>query len=623
MFKSNNLVWDVESDGLLDTLTEVWTLCAYDLDTETEFAFSDYDPQLPGMDDACDLLYNTKHHIGHNLFGFDIQAMFKRFGWELRDDQKVTDTWTLSVLNRYKRDHPHGLKGWGEKLESSKIEYNDWTHYNREMLRYCKQDVRLNTKVYNQLFYEASKLIQRNPLYSKRIETEMYVARLNMKLQRGWVYDRALADKTIQELTKKMNKVERAIEPKLGTKRVWIDKAPKTPKYTKKGLYNAVTARLLSEYLDVPVRAEDALLDNPPILPGEHFQRYKEEKITMGQMDDVKTYLMEKEGWQPDEWNRTKGKDGGWRNSSPKLEGPRLEALGAIGKGVSEYYMLRHRKSFLEGFNKMADARGDGRINGNMWTIGTPTFRVRHEGIVNMPAAGPVEDGGAEYGTEIRSTLTVEPDRLVVGADSAGNQLRGAAHILQNKAWIDLIVNGGDMHTHNAEMVGCTRKMAKVFIYRILFGSTAWGLAREFKIKESEAQQLIDNFMEGLPEYAETVKRLEKEWHANGGFIFGVTGNILFVEEARKTFNALLQDLEKVTCASAMMWSEQKMKEAGIDYYPLIFYHDEDAFAVKADQAELAAPIIQAGFKEGPKMFGVEIMDGGKPQIGRSYADVH
>lgn len=618
--KSTNLVWDIETDGFLDELTDCWVLCAHDLDTGTSVDFSNHDPSLPDMDYGIELLDNTQHHIGHNLFGFDFQAMNKLYGWQLRDDQKVTDTWTLSVLNCYKRDHLHGLKGWGQKLEFPKIEFDDWEKYTKDMLRYCRQDVRLNVRVYEKLYSEATKLIQRNPMYAKRIEIEMFVARMNMQMnQKGWVYDRELADKTIGEITKKMHKVEHAIEPKLGTKKVWIDKAPKTAKYTKKGLYNATTARLLTEYLGVPVRTEDALLEEPPIKPNEHFQRYKEEKITMGNMDDVKEYLMEQEGWKPNEWNRTRGKDGGWRNSSPKLEGPNLEALGEIGSGVSEYYMLRHRRSFLEGFNKMADRRGDGRINGNMWTIGTPTFRVRHEGIVNMPAAGD----DVPYGTEIRSTLTVEKDRNVIGADSAGNQLRGACHVLDNAEYTRIVTEGGDMHEHNAQMVGCTRKMAKVFIYRIIFGSTAWGLAREFGITEAEAQKMIDNFMEGLPEFAETIERLEQEWHKNNGFIFGITGNILFVEEPRKCFNALLQDLEKATCAAAMYWTYYKLRELDVDFYPLIFYHDEDAFAVKKEQAELAAPYVQAGFREGPKLFGVNIMDGGKPKIGKTYADVH
>lgn len=253
-----------------------------------------------------------------------------------------------------------------------------------------------------------------------------------------------------------------------------------------------------------------------------------------------------------------------------------------------------------------------------MWTIGTPTFRVRHEVIVNMPKA----IDSVQYGKEIRSTLTVEPDRVVIGADSAGNQLRGACHVLNNDKFTEQTLSE-DPHTKRAEEVGCTRDEAKIFIYRILFGSTAWGLAREFGKSEQYAQDIIDNFIKAVPEFEEVNTAYEKEWHQNGGFIFGITGNILFVEEPRKCLNAVLQDLEKATCSAALWWAEEEMKKLGIDYYPLIFYHDEGAFAVKKEHAELAAPIISAGFREGPKIFGVEIMDGGEPQIGRTYADVH
>ena len=615
--KINNLVWDIEGNGLLDTLTDVWMLCATDHDTETEFAFSDYDKSLPDMDYGLELLYQTKNHIGHNLFGYDFLALNKIYGFELDPNAKVTDTWLLSLLNCYKRSHLHGLKGWGEHLGFQKGDYDDWSHYNREMLSYCKQDVRVNRKVYDKVYAEALALIKRNPLYSKRIELEMYIGRANMDMQKGWVYDKELANKTIADIDKKMKKVEKMIEPKLGSKRVWIDKAPKTPKYIAKGLYNATTARLLTEYLGVKIETKDALLPNPPIKPNEHFQRFKTEKVTMGQMADVKEYLMDQEGWVPDEWNRSKA-SGYWRNVSPKLEGPALEALGEVGKGVSEYYMLRHRKSFLEGFNTLAEKRGDGRINGGMWTIGTPTFRVRHTGIVNLPS----NDDKVAYGKEIRSTLTVEEDRVVVGCDSAGNQLRGACHVMGNDEYTEIVINK-DMHQYNADMVGCTRKMAKVFIYRILFGSKAFGLAKEFQIPEKDAQEMIDNFCEKLPEFQETNERLEQEWNENNGFIFGIMGNILFVDEPRKALNSLLQDIEKASCVSAMYYADKKMREEGIDAYPLIFYHDEDAFAVKKEQAKRAGEILKEGFKEGPKMMGITIMDGGDPCIGRTYADVH
>jgi len=612
------VVWDIEGNDLLPGLEDIWCLVTKDIDTNSILKFSDHDRSLPNLDYGIEYLDNVTNHIGHNLFGYDIPAMEKIYGWKLADDIKVTDTWILSMLNRYKRTHPHGLGGWGEKLNYPKGDYHDWSHYNREMLKYCVQDVNLNHEVYKTLYNEASFLIKRNPLYSKRIECEMFVGRLNMIFNRdGWTYDRPRADRNLEELNKRMGKIERMIEPKLGKRKVYKDKLPKTPKYTKAGWYNSNTARMLSEHLGIEVKPEDALLDNPPIQPNEEFQRFEELPITLGNPKDVKEYLQESLGWEPDEWNRKKNTTGRWVNTSPILDGPALEALGEVGKGVKEYAMLQHRRSSFEGFNKMSEKRGDGRISGNMWTIGTPTFRVRHEGIVNLPSVK------VPYGKEIRSLFMAEDGRKIVGADSAGNQLRGFCHVCDNKAYTEKVVFGPDAHQYHADKIGSTRQQAKVFIYRILFGSTAMGLGFEFGIPTEEAQEMIDNYELEIPEFAMARERLEKEWHRNNGFIFGETGNILFVDDPKNCLNSYLQDLEKATCTASMKWSWDKMREEGIDAKPRIFYHDEAAYSVADEDVERAAPIIKEGFKEGPKWFGVEIMDGGDAMIGTSYADVH
>ena len=52
---------------------------------------------------------------------------------------------------RYKRKHKHGLKGWGEAISNSKIEYDDWSQFSPEMMKYCVQDVMLNADVYFKL----------------------------------------------------------------------------------------------------------------------------------------------------------------------------------------------------------------------------------------------------------------------------------------------------------------------------------------------------------------------------------------------------------------------------------------------------------------------------------------
>ena len=609
------LVFDIEGNGLLPELTDIWMLVIKDRVSQTIYKFSDYAPALPSMEEGLKMLSEAEVLIGHNVFGYDFPALEKIYGWKLPFETKVHDTWILSMLNRYKRKHLHGLGGWGESLGFKKGDFDDWSQYSTTMLAYCINDVILNDKVYDVLLREAAALIKRNPLYSKRIEVEMYIARLNGMLNtKGWVFDHDLADKTLKDIIKRMDKIARRIEPKLGNKIVYQDKQPKLPKYTKKGWYAATTARMLSEHLDMKVIPESALDDEPPWPVGKEFQRSEEVPIEMGNMSDVKDYLM-LNGWKPDVWNYSKIK-GRLIKTSPKLEGDALKALGLAGEGVKDYYMLRHRRSAIEGLQKASAKRTDKRISGNMWTIGTPSFRVRHEVIVNLPG---VE---ATFGKEIRSMFTCEDGYKVVGADSAGNQLRGFCHVLGNDTYTQKIITS-DAHQVHADQLGITRAHAKVFIYRILFGSTGYGLAMALGISEAEGNKIIDDFKRELPEFQRVVDKLSAQWNDNNGWVFGHTGNIIFVELEKDILNYYLQDMEKFTCSSAVYWSHRKLLEAEIDFYPTIFYHDEDAFVVREDQAVQAGQIIRDGFQEGPKEFGINIMDGGKACIGDSYADVH
>jgi hypothetical protein len=613
------LIFDIEGNGFIPELENIWMLVAHDVDDGTKYQFSDHAPHLPSMDYAIELLDSATMLGGHNVFGYDFGGLKKIYGWELPFEKKVVDTWILSMLNRYKRTHAHGLAGWGEKLGFAKGEFSDWEGgFSQKMLTYCDRDVGLNVLVYHELAKEAAKLSANNPLYRKRIEVEMYVARLNGELNdKGWVFDKALAEKTLAEINVKMEKTEKLVEPAMGYKTVLIDKAPKTAKYTKKGWYNSVSARLLSEYLGKRVLPEDALLEEPPIKVGEEFQRSKQEKILMGNVADVKDHL-QSIGWKPDEWNFSKMPNGHKIKTSAKLEGETLKDLGQIGVDVKKYYMLRQRRSSFEGFLKMEAERGDGRVSGNMWTLGTASMRVRHERIVNLPK----NNGKVPYGLEIRSLFKCEEGYKVVGCDSAGNQLRGFCHTIKNDAYTQEVITS-DAHQNHANMLGITRDKAKVFIYRLLFGTTSWGLSFALDMTEPEAADIMQKYSDKLPEFGDTVTRLENEWKSRNGWIFGESGCILFCDDIKNVLNTYLQDIEKMTCANAMYWSHKKLIEEEIDFYPAIFYHDEDAFVVREDQAERAGEILKEGFVQGPAEFGIDIMAGGDYCIGDSYADVH
>ena len=393
--------------------------------------------------------------VGHNVLNFDHAVILKLYGVDFYEIN-THDTFIMSQVLRYKRKHKHGLGGWGEELENRKLEFNNFDTYSREMLEYCVQDVRLNAAVYEQLTSEFQAVAQTNSLIAEGMRIEHDIAILNTIMKReGWNFDEEKAKTNLRSMEKKMEEIEAVIHPQLGERKVYKDKTPKTPKFKKNGDYTATTVRLLSEYLGREVRP-----DETEALPaGTEFQRYTMEPITLGSMDLVKDWLLER-GWKPDEYQRRKvGFD--WVTTGPKLTSTSLRKLGEIGEMIDDYYTLRNRASVIRGW---LDTLRGGRLHGSMWTVGTPTFRCRHEVIVNLPAVN------ASWGRELRELFRADEGHVLVGADSSGNQLRGLCHYVGNEDFTDEVIFG-DQHQRNADALNCSRPVAKSYLYAYLFGA--------------------------------------------------------------------------------------------------------------------------------------------------------
>ena len=108
----------------------------------------------------------------------------------------------------------------------------------------------------------------------------------------------------------------------------------------------------------------------------------------------------------------------------------------------------------------------------------------------------------------------------------------------------------------------------------------------------------------------------------SNGWLPGLDGRAVFVNSDYQALNYLLQSAEGITCKAAVSYAMNKIEAEGLDAYPTLFYHDEQAWVVREDQAERVKEILEESFREGPKAFGVEIMDG-EGEIGSNYAEVH
>ena len=141
-----SLVFDIETDGLQPT--KVYCMSVLDVETQEQFNFN---PKK--LSEGVKLLQKADKLIGHNIIGFDIPVVKRLMNIDL-SNKKLVDTLVLSRLFNPVRAS-HSLQAWGYKLQFPKIEFDDYTRYSEEMMKYCAQDVFLNYKVYEELKRES------------------------------------------------------------------------------------------------------------------------------------------------------------------------------------------------------------------------------------------------------------------------------------------------------------------------------------------------------------------------------------------------------------------------------------------------------------------------------------
>ena len=160
-----NLVFDIETDGLLKDVSKIHCLGIYDLDAEELYTFNDVgntEPIVRGIQ----MLNDAESIIGHNIIGYDLVVIERFYPWFKRPytidtlllsrlyhtdliDIDKKHTWPNMPLQLYGR---HSLEAYGYRLKEYKGCFGkstDWSEWSDEMEQYMQQDVRVTTKLFN------------------------------------------------------------------------------------------------------------------------------------------------------------------------------------------------------------------------------------------------------------------------------------------------------------------------------------------------------------------------------------------------------------------------------------------------------------------------------------------
>lgn len=622
-------LFDLEANGLLDTATKVHCGVVKHLKGDIRKFRPTEVKELLEYLDSFDVL------IAHNGIGYDWPLLKKLYGWEYKG--KKVDTLIMSRLLNPKRlvpfnvgdkkVGPHSIAAWGYRVGRGKPDHDDWENFSEQMLHRCAEDVEILELVYHALMEEAKGGKWRNAFL---LSFELFEY-LQQQEEYGWLVDQDHMHKCIHQLTKWIERIDRVITPYL-PKIIEIDETKV------KGEYNYIKKPFLKsgEYSQSSLNwCSDNHIDPRSKPVAGCFSRVSFRPTDLNSGAETKDFLLSM-GWEPLEWNT----DDDGNRTSPKLskDDPFEGIESKIGKLVAKRVQCRQRRGIIEGLLKLV--RQDGRIASVVNTLAV-TGRATHRNIVNIPKASSF------YGKQMRSIFTSGEGMVLVGTDSAGNQLRQLAARMNNEKYIYAMVSGNkddgtDPHTLT-KVAGDleSRDIAKNVMYCLLFGGGDTKLAKTAKKPQGSGANLRDKLYRGLEGLGELMERLTKEWKSTArqrynqqfkrmeyfdGTITGLDGRPIKVPSEHQILVYLLQSDEAIHMSKAYCLVSAELDKRfrrGIDYGVVCFYHDEYTIECKESIADDVKRISEDAIRLAGEYYNIKCPHAGEGAIGKNWYSIH
>jgi DNA polymerase-1 len=218
-----------------------------------------------------------------------------------------------------------------------------------------------------------------------------------------------------------------------------------------------------------------------------------------------------------------------------------------------------------------------------------------------------------ELGREIRRAFVAAPGHVLISADYSQIELRVLAHLADEEALIEAFSAGEDIHDRTAMRVFGTdsglsahelRRRAKIINYALLYGKTAFTLAKDIGVTTDAAQAFIDAYFAGFPRVRgfidETLQRARES-----GVVKTLFGRRRLVPELnsrngqiraaaeRETVNMPIQGTAADILKRAMIDLHQALPSRAPGTRMILTVHDELLFEAPAGTAAAAAEVVR------------------------------
>jgi len=576
------VVIDIECNSLVKP-THIWCIVCKDIDTGRVYVYRNLTEQDDAKRDFLAFTRDVTLFVGHNFLGYDYPVMQDLLGLVVDDvASNCIDTLVISKLVDYPRQG-HSISHYGQEFGLEKIEFNDFKQWSQELENYCVRDVEICHRIYLKYIRCIN-----DPIWRPSIVTEQsFQLVVNHLHDNGFSFNTKKAQSLLNHVQVELAKLDKEIlhefPPRL---KIIREISPKTTKFgtlSKTDFrwveggdisdfnggpfcrcgwseFNPSSHKQIVEVLNSagwkPVDKTQTHIDTERDIFRLKRDRKQDNSLDISNLSD-KLKILEVSGWKVNETNLATLPD-----SAP-----------SSARSLAKRILYESRRRTLTEWLGLADPT-TGRIHGKFYGIGAWTHRMAHQqpNTANIPNEFEL-DGKTKklLGKELRSLWQAPRNRLLVGVDAEGIQLRVFAHYINDEEFTNALVRGrkddkSDPHSLNQRILGevCKgRQTAKRFVYALLLGAGIHKLAQILETTQRTAEEALDRLLERYTGFAK-LKEEGIPLDAKQGWFTGLDGRRVRIpgdtvgERRHLCMSGYLQNGEAVIMKMACLkWHDQ------------------------------------------------------------------
>ncbi len=327
-------------------------------------------------------------------------------------------------------------------------------------------------------------------------------------------------------------------------------------------------------------------------------------------------------------------KTGAWGTGADVLEALAAQGHDLPARILDWRHLAKLKSTYTDALIAETDPK-DHRVHTSFSMTVTTTGRLSSSdpNLQNIPIR-------TEEGRKIRKAFVAPPGHLLMSADYSQIELRLVAHVAKIEGLKEAFHKGIDIHAVTASQVfgiplenmdPMVRRRAKAINFGIIYGISAFGLANQLSLPQSEAKRYIEAYFSRYPEILSYMEETKEQARKMGYvttpfgrkcFTPGISSKNAAVRNfaERAAINAPIQGGAADIIKRAMVELPAALRDAGLSGRLLLQVHDELILEVPQEEVEKTRNLLKSIMEKATHLDVPLIVDVGNAA---SWADAH